>query len=856
MKRALLLLLVPAAAHAGDDDAERRRRADKTMAATEATGTIVVDGVLDDATWASATWVDDLAQKEPAQDAAPTERTEVAIAFDDDALYVGARMHLTPGRELDAPLTRRDDTSGAERIIVSLDPARSKRTAYSFAVTAAGVRADWIHTDDSERARDSSWNPVWRAEVSVGADAWTAEMRIPWSQLRYPDDAVPVWAINLNRFVPSTREDDFWIVVPKDRTGWASYFGELRGLRVRPRLRLELLPYVSAGLGLRSAALVDPDDPFGERWSPTGNAGLDLKLGLGSSLTLDATINPDFGQVEADPAVVNLDAFEITYPERRPFFVEGAPIFSSQPRGYFYSRRIGAPPRLRPTADYVDDPDAARILGAAKLTGQPVARTTVGVIAAVTAPAHARFADAGGAIDEAVVAPLAGWGVVRLERELDGDASLAGVTVTGVARDTSDATIRDALPRGAISGGGDLRWRFHGGKDEVFVAAGGSAVGGDPDAIARLETSSTHYFQRPDADHVALHPDATSLAGWHADAVAQRRAGPWRFYAQAGAESPGLELNDLGVLSSADDLSASAGIERVVTEPSRWLHSWSIGFHDDEAWNFGGVHKPASTELYGAITLPSFVRIEAAVGVTRAGLSDDETRGGPLMEQGPSAEAELSIGSSGAGKLQWGWEGAAVVSDTEASGLDTGFRLQWQTRDRLRLELAPTLTMGTNRTQYVDQLDDRYLFATLELRQLSTVLRVQAALSPELTIDAYAQPFVSSGRYVGLGELAAPRSREPRRYDDVRRADGQLQVRDGADMFAIGDPDFTVLSLRSTVVLRWELRPGSVLYAVWQQARATGGNVARGLAPGVFSDVITAPGEHVVAVKLSWWFGL
>ncbi len=787
----------------------------KAMTAIQATGPIAVDGVLDDDTWQAALWVDDFAQKEPTENAPPTQRTEVAIAFDDDALYVAARMHLDDVSTLDRPMTRRDDTSGAERIIISLDPARTRRTAYSFAVTAAGVRADWIHTDDSEGARDASWNPVWRAEIQVTDDAWTAEMRIPWSQLRYPDDEQPVWGIDLNRFVPRTREDDFWIVVPKDRTGWSSYFGELRGLRVHPTPRLELLPYVAG------------DIRFADDVDPGGNVGLDVKLGLGPSLTLDAAINPDFGQVEVDPAVVNLDAYEIFFPERRPFFVEGSQIFTSQPRRYFYTRRIGA--------------RSARILGAAKLTGQIVPRTTVGAVAAVTA--------------ESDDAPRTGWGVLRLERELDEDASIGGITLTGVARD-SDAPTSDALPQAAVTGGADLRKRFADGTYELFGAIGGSAVAGRPSAIAAIETSSAHYFQRPDADHVELHPESTLLTGLHLDLGAAKRAGDWRFSFFGGAETPGLELNDLGTLSSADDISGALDVIRVETTPSRWLHAWSIALHDDESWNFGGTHKPSYTELGFGVTLPSFVRVDGGVGVTRPGLSDDETRGGPLMELGPSLSAELAINSPNAGHWVWGWRGFAVTSGTETTGVDTGARVQWQPIDRLRVELAPSLRVLTNRSQYVTQLDDRYLFATLELRELSTDLRVQAALTPDLTIDAYAQPFASSGRYVALGELAAPGTREPRRYDDVSQTGASRLVTDGGESFYVDDPDFTVLSLRSTVVVRWEWRPGSTLYAVWQQARASDDAYARALSPGLFGDVVTAPGEQIIAVKLSYWYGL
>ena len=839
--RAVLALLVVAPRPAAAEDDDRRARRAKVAAATRAAAPIALDGRLDDAAWASATWISDFAQKEPAQDAPPTERTELALVFDDDALYVGARMHLAEADALDRPMTRRDDTTGAERIIVSFDPYRSRRNAYSFAVTAAGVRADWIHTDDAEFGRDHSWNPVWRAAVDVGEVAWTAEMRIPFSQLRFPDDPTPVWGVNFNRYVPRRNEDVFWIVVPKERTGWSSYFGELRGLPAgRRRLRLEVLPYLAGELRYASPALFAEGDPFADTATGAADAGVDLKLGVGPSLTLDATINPDFGQVEADPAVVALDAYEVTFPERRPFFVEGAQIFASQPRAYFYSRRIGAPPRVVPDAPWVDQPEAARILGAAKLTGRIAPRTNVGAVAAVTAPTRATVADdAAGPTREELVAPLAGWGVLRLERELDEIASIGGVTFTAVSRDV-DGAIAEALPRAAISGGADARLRLDQGRYEVFAAAGGSAVAGRPAAITAIQTSPAHYFQRPDADRDRLDEDATLLTGWHGDLRAARRAGAWRFDAFVGAESPGFELNDVGVLQSADDVEASLRVEHVETAPGRRVHGWSAHLADYEAWNFDGDHKPGFTEAGISITTVSFHELGASVALSRPGLSDDLTRGGPLMGTGWGTGGALRASNRDAGAVSWGGEVGWEYSQTAARGVGGGASLLWRVVDRLRLELSPRARVFSIEQQYVGTVDGRYVFAKLHYREAIAQLRAQLSLSPDLTIDGYAEAFASAGRHDRFGELPAPRARWIDRYEPGMAP-------------PVDDPDFTYLSLRSTLVLRWELRPGSVLFAVWQQDRSRGAPGAARLRD-VGDDVFTAPGSQTVALKLSYWW--
>jgi hypothetical protein len=360
--------------------------ATKSARAVRAEPAPEIDGVLDDPVWQGAVWIDDFAQSEPFEGAPPSRRTEVAFAYDDRTLYVGARMFADGPADVEAVMTRRDDAGNAERIIVSFDTFADRRTAYSFAVTAAGVRVDWFHPDDNAHRRDASFDPVWQARTQVGPTGWTAEMRIPFSQLRFPAGEQQTWGVNINRYMPQDREDVFWTLVPRNAIGWSSYFGELQGLeRVATPRRLELLPYLAGDATLTSASLLDPDDPFADRLDFGVRAGGDLKLGLGSSLTLDATVNPDFGQVEADPAEVNLSAFETSFAERRPFFTEGAELLAGNGPSYFYSRRIGAPPRGDPGADpradidgdgqpdidYAAADDFTRILGQAHRPGRP-----------------------------------------------------------------------------------------------------------------------------------------------------------------------------------------------------------------------------------------------------------------------------------------------------------------------------------------------------------------------------------------------------------------------------------------------------------------------------------------------------
>jgi len=822
--------------------------ATKRMTAVRAERAPVIDGLLDDPLWQRAQFVSDFKQQDPHWGAEPSRRTDVAFAYDGDNLYVGARMHSAGPDDIQAVMTRRDDSGNAERIIISLDTYLDRRTAYSFAVTAAGVRVDWYHPDDNPGARDASFNPVWDAEIHIDADGWTAEMRIPFSQLRFPDRERQVWGVNLNRYMPQNNEDVFWIIVPKNTVAWASQFGELVGIeQIKPSRRLELLPYVAADATLTSSSLVDQDDPFASETDLDGRAGVDLKMGLGPNLTLDATFNPDFGQVEADPAVVNLSAFETLFAERRPFFVEGNQIFSGLGPNYFYSRRIGAPPRGEPDADYADIRDATRILGAAKVTGRLRSGLSLGALGAVTQETNADTYDlATGARGNEMVEPLTGYSVLRLQQELGRDASLVGLTFTSANRHfPSGEDLALQLARQAYTGGLDWRLRLGGGVYEINGYAGGSVVNGRAAAIERIQTSSAHYFQRPDQDHVTLDPTQRTMSGWTAGLGGGKRSGHWRAQVFQSFESPGLELNDTGTLMSADDISFQGSGAYIEDSPGSWYRSYSAGMWLWDEWNFGGVRKPGSTGINGALSFHNYMAANAGFELLFPGQSDDETRGGPLMEIGGGFSVNASVGTGYSG-TRWRWNVAGAYASQETG--DTGWYAAASTtvtpQDRIKLDLSAHVTRVERARQYIDTLpggrpetyDLSYVFGTVRLAELAAQLRVQLAVTPNLSMELYAEPFASSGDYTSFGELAEPGGREllPYDYGD--------------------DPDFTVLSLRSTFVMRWEFLPGSTLYLVWQQSRADELTTGARVSVADLGDAIDAPGSHTLALKLAYWW--
>jgi len=447
---AVLVVVSQAALAQSSDSVPAKRLRAIRLSGPGGGSAIQFDGRLDEPLWAGAAWIKDFAQKLPHEGAPPSDSMQIAIFYDDDALYVGARMYSRDPSKIQAPLSRRDNTSQADHLWISFDSFHDRRTAYSFGVTASGVRMDWYHATDNEHDGDASWDPVWEARANIDGLGWTTEMRIPFSQLRFNDQSVQVWGFNADHWNPATSEDVFWIPVPSNRTGWSSFMGELVGIEgIQPSRRLEVMPYAAADARFQSN--VAADDPFNDDTNLGARAGADLKMGLGPNITLDATVNPDFGQVEADPAVVNLSAFEVFFDERRPFFTEGSRLLRGNGPSYFYSRRIGASPTCNIGADFVQCPNNATILGAAKITGRLQRGMSLGALGAVTAREAAGTYDlTTGEFGRVVIAPPTGFGVARVQQEFGASTSIVGVTFATCNGSTGSAGF-DTTPSTPLS---------------------------------------------------------------------------------------------------------------------------------------------------------------------------------------------------------------------------------------------------------------------------------------------------------------------------------------------------------------------------------------------------------------------
>ncbi len=832
-----------------------------------------VDGRLDDAAWQYAEFVSDFLQKEPNQGTVPAESSRVAVVYDDDALYIGARMYSQRPDLIRTDLDRRDNQGNAEQMILSLDTYHDHRTSYDFGVTAAGGRFDRYHPVDVEHETDFSFDPVWEAAASVDSLGWCAEMRIPFSQLRFNAAAQQTWGINWNRWIPARNEDNFWIYTPRNESGWASRFGELVGIEnVKPSRRLELLPYITGNGQFDDEP--QEGNPFNNGHELKSNVGGDLKMGLGPNLTLDATINPDFGQVEADPAVVNLSAYETQYTERRPFFTEGNKLLQTQGPTYFYSRRVGgAPHGPRPDDNFVDFPGTTTILGAGKVSGRLPSGTSIGFLTAVTDREIARSCDsASQPVSRTLVEPRAGYAVARVLQEFGKSKSTVGLVLTGVTRDlNAHDALSGSLRKNAITGGTDWRWRINGGEYELDGYAGFSHVSGERGAILATQKSSARYFQRPDISYVHLDSNRTSLSGYATSVtINKRNAVHWLWGAKLSFDSPGFEINDAGYKQNADRISQIVAIAYRDNEPGPVFRSYSFRLEGDNTWNYGGVKQYNAFNFSGEMTLKNYWSLRFGEETSFRAQSDNVTRGGPSMGIPMSWNAWAYVGNNYSAPLQYGLN--AWVARSELGGWEYGFDPNCRARPGTRwgFSVAPHYVRGATTRQYVGTdttghpaitYGTRYIFSGLGYSTLSAQFRVNYFFTPNMSLEAYVEPFASSGRYYNFGEMRAPRDMGLRNYGAdgttiTKKEDGSYEVTDGAYTLSIPNQDYGYLSYRSNVVLRWEFHPGSTVYLVWQQNRTGDKYPGRSVRPGSLWDAWQSKGANFLALKFSYWWAV
>lgn len=837
-------------------------------------GSIRIDGRLDEEAWKAATPITDFVQKEPVEGASPTEPMEVRFLFDDGALYVGARMHSRKPAAIQAPLGRRDEADAqAEYFLISLDTYLDHRTAYTFGVTASGVRLDRFHRQDDEEPSsiDLGWDPVWQAKTQMDDEGWTAELWIPYSQLRFTDQPAQVWGLNVRRFAPNLNEQDDWVPIPRTDRAWASRFGELRGVEGIPSLkRIELLPFVVGSSTVNSQR--NPANPFDSPYNLANRAGMDVKMGLSPGLTLQGTVNPDFGQVEADPAEVNLTALPTRFAEKRPFFIEGSQLMVIAHSNVFYSRRIGAKPVGPASGDFVDYPATTTILGAAKITGRIGPRTSLGLLAAVTNEEFARVSDvATPGVRKIRVTPYATWAVARLQRELGHFGSTASVGFAGVHRSMgSGDALASLLTRDAFDYGGDLLYRFRGGEYQLTAAAAGSYSAGDALAMQRVQRSSAHYAQRPGKSYAQFDPTMTRMLGYSILTTIERISGRhWLWNLSPKIDSPQFETNDVALLNAADGFQLGSNLRYRETTPGRVFRNYSLGLNTNNEWNMAGDVAKASVAPAFSATFHNF--LTASWTTTFGQLTENAqlTRGGTLMRTPSNWKSVATLANRAVSQTRF--TASVTVGGDENGGMQRLLSGSFSFRPGTRwmLTMTPTLEHFIDTQQYVTALaggpaaeyGKRYIFAAIERHRISSQFRINFTLKPDMNLDVYAEPFASSGHYYDYGELVRPNALQRLTYGTAgttiaAQPTGGFKVTTPNGGFSLPNPDFNVRSYRSTIVLRWEWRPGSTLYLVAQQDKSATDAIGTPIGVGDVFKSLSAPGLNGFQIKTSFWLPL
>jgi hypothetical protein len=831
-----------------------------------------IDGYLTDECWLTqGEWATNFRQYIPKNDAEPTRDTEFKILYDDNNLYVAFRCFDDPDSIV--VLSSRRDNMNGDIIGIAFDSYHDLRTAYEFDLTAAGSKTDLSMIDKNFLF---DWDAVWEGKVAFEDSAWTAEMKIPLSQLRFPDKEDHVWGLHVWRWIHRNKEEDQWNVFPIDAPSWPDNFGELHGITgLKSQRRIELLPYLT--LGYKNYPR-EVDNPFADGSDYMTNVGIDGKIGISSNFTVDFTINPDFGQVEADPSVLNLTAFETFFAEKRPFFLEGKSIFDFSVNGnqLFYSRRIGHRPLHRPTLtgdEYADIPRETTIINALKISGKTQNGLSIGVVQSITSKESAVI-DRAGFSKQLTVEPWSNYLLSRIRRDFNqGNSSVGGMlTYTHRFIDNLDNHLYD-LPLNATTGGLDFRHSWDNRSYFVDAKALFSHINGKPPAITSLQTNSRHYFQRPDIKHVTLIPERTSLSGYGGTFHAGKRSGGhWYYSGQVILYSPGLDLNDMGYMRMADVITQKTDVSYNENVPKSFYRSYSFQVGQQSEWDFGGRLLQTAYD-FGAklIALDNWIYYVSIKRVPKF-LDTRMLRGGPALNLNGYWNGSIYLQTDSRKDIYFTLNGSyRYMDDNKSYLLEISPSTVWRPSTRFNLSGALSFVKNIDDAQYINTLginnSPRYILGKISQKTWNITLRMEYSFTPDLILQYYVSPFISTGTYSHFKYVknAAAESYQDRYHTFDRKAihenmgDNRLEFDengDGITDYSIYQPNFSFTEMRSNFVLRWEFKPGSIFYFVWTNGRSESiSNSSRSLSYYA-NRLFSLAQENVFMVKFNYWFSL
>jgi hypothetical protein len=839
-----------------------------------------IDGKGKEPCWQQAEVGRDFWQNEPRSGEPATEPTEFRLLYDEKNLYALIRAHDSQPKKMISRLVRRDTEDESEEVGIAIDSYFDRRTAFIFSVTVAGVKKDQIMSNDGSN-EDGSWDPVWDVKTAVDDSGWTAEMRIPFSQLRFGAAAEPVWGLDVYRELPRNQELSLWQHIPNDAAGVVHCFGELHGLvNLGQFSRIELLPYAVTDL---ATGKPEPDNPFAPGRTGHFKGGLDGKVGLSSNITMDFTVNPDFGQVEADPSEVNLTAFETFFEEKRPFFIEGKNIFDyvlfmgdgdlALDR-LFYSRRIGRTPHYEvETSDgeYLRAPANTSILGAVKISGKTASGLSIGLLDAVTQQERAEIRS-GTTERYQTTEPLSNYFTGRLQKDYNGGRSYIGMMLTGTHRKIEEAHL-EFLNRAAYTGGLDFRHMSHDQNWIFDLRTACSHIRGDRAALLEIQTSSAHYFQRPDTDHLKVDSTATTLSGsGGALTFGKVGGGHWRFLSMTLWRSPGLELNDLGFMRQADQTIQLFWAAYRQLKPWHCIRESQINANQWNFWTFAGEHIGIGGNINGYLEFVNNWSLNGGVNRESEWVGISSLRGGPalLFPAGSNLWGEISTDSRK--KAVFELEYSRYRNDhAETCSRHIELGMELRLLPALTISVAPSWNEQVSNLQYVETVETtagpRYIMGRIDQKNLAAIMRLNYSITPELSVQYYGQPFIATGGYSQFKKITEPRAaRYEERYHlfdaeeigyDAEEEHYRVNEKaGGADEYRFDKPDFNFRQFRSNLVVRWEYRAGSTLYFVWSQGRT--GVVDQ----GTFNyrhdtrALFAIYPENIFLVKCNYWFSL
>lgn len=873
-----VLIVLLANSFAQTTDSTIVKRTYKTLFANN---TPKIDGLLSDECWNLVEWSSNFIQSHPAENKPPSQETAFKILYDNENLYVFIRAFDTDPDKISRIMSRRDNFNG-DMVVVELDSYFDKQTAFLFAASASGAKSDEAISQDGNNG-DDSWNPIWYLETSIDDKGWCAEMKIPFSQLRFGKKDAQIWGLEVSRNIYRIQETSQWQVIPKGSPGRVHLFGELNGINnIKPKHQVEIMPYAVA----RTERFEKIEgDPFNTGKLSKLSAGLDGKVAITNDFTLDFTVNPDFGQVEADPSEVNLTAFESYFSERRPFFVEGKNIFEFYPNqsivihnmysdNLFYSRRIGRYPHNYPSVggnEYVKMPESTTILGAMKISGKTKKGLSVGILESVTAKEEALIDNEGSRRKE-TVEPLTNYFTGRVQQDFNKGETTIGGIFTAVNRDIKAPTL-DYLHSSAYVGGVDFR---HNWKERTWYLAGNaefSNVNGKPEALINTQTSSARYFQRPDANYLSVDSSMTSLPGYGTSLKFGRSSQKKiQFETSLTLRSPGLEFNDIGYMRYSDVIHHGTWVAYYIRNPFAIFNNFYLNTNYWMYWNFSGKLLSINTNMNFNSQFKNRWSLNGNFNRESENISTTLLRGGPSIILPGEQSFNLNIGSDPSKKLSFfigSYHGSGDVNSS--SGHEYYASINVRPLNSISISLEPGYGIQKSEMQYVNTLqvngNPLYLFGKLDQKTLSFTFRINYTVNPELSLEYYGQPFISAGKYSAFKKITDVQANMFRdryhtfttdeiTYSPQNNSFGVDQNGDNTEDFSFGNPDFNFRQFRSNLVVRWEYLPGSTVYLVWSQGRtSTDSN-------GMFSygndmkDLFKITPHNVFLLKFSYWFAM